>query len=102
MPLSRSAQHTRVRTLAAKAFTPPRVEILRAHIADIVGELLDAVHGPRTMDVIADFARPLPAIVSCEMLGFTDRGLAPVEQLDEVIRRASSETFNTVAFAQTR
>jgi pimeloyl-[acyl-carrier protein] synthase len=62
-------QHTRVRTLAAKAFTPPRVETLRAHIADIVGELLDAVHGRRTMDVIADFARPLPAIVSCEMLG---------------------------------
>jgi pimeloyl-[acyl-carrier protein] synthase len=62
-------QHTRVRTLAAKAFTPPRVETLRGHIADIVDELLDAVQGQPTMDVIADLARPLPAIVSCEMLG---------------------------------
>lgn len=62
-------QHTRVRTLAAKGFTPPRVEALRGHIADIVDNLLDAVHTSRSMDVIADFATPLPAIVSCEMLG---------------------------------
>jgi pimeloyl-[acyl-carrier protein] synthase len=61
--------HTRVRTLAARGFTPPRVEVLRDHIADIVDELLDTVRERRSMDVIADFARPLPAIVSCEMLG---------------------------------
>jgi cytochrome P450 len=62
-------QHTRVRGLAASGFTPPRVETLRDHITDIVAGLLDAVHPQRTMEVIADFARPLPAIVSCEMLG---------------------------------
>jgi pimeloyl-[acyl-carrier protein] synthase len=62
-------QHTRVRGLAASGFTPPRVEPLRDHITDIVAGLLDAVHPQRTMEVIADFARPLPAIVSCEMLG---------------------------------
>jgi pimeloyl-[acyl-carrier protein] synthase len=62
-------QHTRVRMLAAKGFTPRRVEVLRAHVADIVDELLDAVGQRHAMDVIADFAVPLPAIVSCEMLG---------------------------------
>ena len=62
-------QHTRVRMLAAKGFTPRRVEVLRAHVADIVGELLAAVEHRRAMDVVADFAVPLPAIVSCEMLG---------------------------------
>ncbi len=62
-------QHTRVRALAATGFTPARVETLRDHINDIVAGLLDAVSPQRTMDVIADFARPLPAIVSCEMLG---------------------------------
>jgi cytochrome P450 len=62
-------EHTRVRMLAAKGFTPRRVEVLRAHVADIVDALLDAVQHRRAMDVVADFAVPLPAIVSCEMLG---------------------------------
>lgn len=62
-------EHTRVRQLAAKAFTPRRVDALRSHVADIVETLLDAVQGRRAMDLIADFALPLPAIVSCETLG---------------------------------
>src|SRR3979409_2084684 len=35
--------HTRVRTLAARAFTPRRVEVLRGHIREITNQLLDAV-----------------------------------------------------------
>jgi pimeloyl-[acyl-carrier protein] synthase len=62
-------EHTRVRALAAKAFTPRRVEALRAHISEIVDRLLDAVLSRGTFDVVADLARPLPAIVSAEMLG---------------------------------
>jgi cytochrome P450 len=62
-------EHTRMRMLAAKGFAPPRVEVLRDHIAAIVERLLDAVQEQAAMDLIADFARPLPAIVSCEMLG---------------------------------
>jgi hypothetical protein len=62
-------QHTRVRVLAANVFTPRRVDAYRDHIATVVDSLLDAVHAPRAMDVVADFARPLPAIVACEMLG---------------------------------
>jgi cytochrome P450 len=61
--------HTRVRSLAARAFTPRRVERLRTHIAEIVETLLDSVAAAGTMDVIADLAYPLPAIVTAEMLG---------------------------------
>ena len=61
--------HTRVRRLAAKAFTPRRVELLRGHITEIVERLLDDVQERGSMDVVADLARPLPAIVSAEMLG---------------------------------
>lgn len=61
--------HTRLRLLAAKGFAPPRIEVLRDHIAGIVDGLLAPVQGRGSMDLIADFARPLPAIVSCEMLG---------------------------------
>jgi pimeloyl-[acyl-carrier protein] synthase len=61
--------HGRIRGLASKAFTARRVEILRGHIHDITNSLLDAVQDKGEMDVIADLAYPLPAIVTAEMLG---------------------------------
>ena len=61
--------HGRVRGLASKAFTPRRVENLRSHIRDITNNLLDAVQDTGHMDVLADLAIPLPAIVTAEMLG---------------------------------
>jgi len=61
--------HTRVRGLVSKAFTPRRVAALRPRIGQIVAELLDAAAQQGGMDVIADFAAPLPAIVIAELLG---------------------------------
>jgi len=61
--------HTRIRTLAASAFTPRRVERMRARIEGIVHRLLDSVQDRGRMDVIADLAYPLPAIVTAELLG---------------------------------
>ena len=61
--------HGRVRGLASKAFKPRRVEVLRSHIQNITDSLLDAVQDKGRMDVIADLAYPLPAIVTAEMLG---------------------------------
>ncbi|HEU5228465.1 MAG TPA: cytochrome P450, partial [Ktedonobacteraceae bacterium] len=61
--------HTRIRGLASKAFTARRVEILRSHIRDITAKLLDAVQDKGEMEVMADLAYPLPAIVTAEMLG---------------------------------
>jgi pimeloyl-[acyl-carrier protein] synthase len=62
-------QHTRLRKLASHAFTPARVAVLRDHIREIVGRLLDKVQSRRRMDVIAELAEPLPAIVTAEMFG---------------------------------
>src|ERR1700691_1115146 len=61
--------HTRLRGLCAEAFTPSRVEGMRSHIQEIANRLLDKVQGAGRMEVIADFAAPLPAIVTAEMLG---------------------------------
>jgi cytochrome P450 len=61
--------HTRLRGLVSKAFTPRTVETLRPRIERLVAELLDAVQSSGGMDVIRDFAYPLPAIVIMEMLG---------------------------------
>jgi cytochrome P450 len=61
--------HTRVRGLVSKAFTPRRVGGLRPRIEAIVDELLAPVARRGGMDVIGDFAAPLPAIVIAELLG---------------------------------
>jgi pimeloyl-[acyl-carrier protein] synthase len=61
--------HTRLRGLASVAFAPPKVRALRGHIQEIVDHLLDLVRPKGRMDLIADFAAPMPAIVTAEMLG---------------------------------
>jgi cytochrome P450 len=62
-------QHSRIRGLAAVAFTPRRVESLRHHIEEIADSLLDAVSSRGEMEVMEDLANPLPAIVLADMLG---------------------------------
>ena len=61
--------HTRLRGLCSSAFTSRRVDHLRPHIQDIANGLIDRVAPSGRMDVIADFANPLPAIVTAELLG---------------------------------
>jgi cytochrome P450 len=61
--------HTRLRGLVSKAFTPRVVEALRPHIQQIVDGLLERVERAGSMDLIEEFAYPLPVVVICEMLG---------------------------------
>jgi len=61
--------HTRLRRLANKAFTPKAVERLRPRIQEIVDDLLDRAVDRGEMDVMADVAFPLPVVVICELLG---------------------------------
>lgn len=61
--------HTRLRTLVNKAFTARTVERLRPRIQGLVDGLIDGVSGRGEMEVIADFAYPLPITVIAEMLG---------------------------------
>ena len=62
-------EHTRLRRLVSKAFTPRAVEDLRPRIREIVAELLDGVAGRETFDLVDEIAYPLPVIVIAEMLG---------------------------------
>ena len=61
--------HARLRRLCSAAFTSNRVAALRSHIQEIADRLLDDVAAQGSMDVIHDFASPLPAIVMAELLG---------------------------------
>lgn len=61
--------HTRLKVLVNKAFTPRAIELMRPRIEHLVNRLLDQVQAAGAMDVIADLAYHLPAIVIAEMLG---------------------------------
>ncbi len=65
--------HTRLKTLMMKAFTPQRVESLRPRIEAIVHRLLDKVESHGKMDLLHDFAEPVPVTVIAELLGFPEK-----------------------------
>ncbi|WP_370417981.1 cytochrome P450 [Streptomyces sp. QH1-20] len=69
--------HTRIRRLVSKAFTPRTVENLAPVVARLAGELVDGLLAEGGGDLIDALAEPLPVAVIAEMLGIpeADRGL---------------------------
>jgi len=65
--------HTRLRGLTNVAFTPRVVGSMRDRIQTIVDQLIDAVSDQGRLDLIRDFAYPLPATIIAEMFGFPVR-----------------------------
>jgi cytochrome P450 len=61
--------HTRLRRLVSKAFTPRTVERLRPRVQALVDELLDAVVPTGSIELVEDLAYPLPVQVISELLG---------------------------------
>jgi cytochrome P450 len=77
--------HTRIRSLASIAFMPAQVAALRGRIERLADDLLGRFREKGEMDVIADFANPLPAIITAAMLG------VPEEDHEQL--KAWSESF---------
>jgi pimeloyl-[acyl-carrier protein] synthase len=64
--------HTRIRSLVSKAFTPRATERLRASIQQVVDDLIDPMAARGSFDLIAELAYPLPVVVICELLGIPE------------------------------
>ncbi len=62
-------EHTRIRKLLNKEFTPNMIQRLRPRIQHVVDTLLDNVATRSEMEFMAEFANPLPVRVIAEMLG---------------------------------
>ena len=61
--------HTRLRHLVNRGFTPQRVQELEPRIREITRQCLDAVASRGELDLMADFAVPIPVTVIAELLG---------------------------------
>jgi cytochrome P450 len=70
-------EHTRLRRLVSRSFTVRRMEELRPRVAQIAGELLDALPPTGRVDIMAEYAFLLPVFVICELLG------VPAEDRDD-------------------
>lgn len=79
--------HTRLRGLVVKAFSPTVVERMRPRIQEIVNDLLDQVRNKGTMDVIADLASPLPVTVIGKMLGIPNEAQNQLHHWSNVLSR---------------
>jgi cytochrome P450 len=70
--------HTRIRRLVSKAFTPRTVEQLKPYVSRLAGELVDALVAKGGGDLLTDVAEPLPVAVIAEMLGIPESDRAPL------------------------
>lgn len=100
--------HTRLRGLVNKAFTPKVVEGLKPRIQAIVDELLSSALERGQIDVMEDYAYPLPVAIICDMLGVpvednvrfrewtkeAARSLDPDELLSPAEQAARQATFD--------
>ncbi|NMO97846.1 cytochrome P450 family protein [Paenibacillus lemnae] len=77
MLFSDPPDHKRLRGLVQKSFTPHKIAGMRSRIQAIADELLDQTSGREEMNLIDDYAFPLPIIVISEMLG------VPLEDRDK-------------------
>ncbi len=103
MLLLNPPDHTRLRGLVVKVFTARRIEELRPRVQAIVDKMIDGFIENGSMDIINDFAFPLPFSVICEMLGvpegerqvlmqrslFSGRALDPVPMTREELGGAN-------------
>ncbi|WP_437535238.1 cytochrome P450 [Sorangium sp. So ce726] len=76
--------HTRLRGLVSRAFTPQTIERRYQQVTEIASQLLDDVKDREEIDIIADYAFPLPVVVIAELLG------VPVEDRD-LLKRWSAD-----------
>ncbi|KPM53945.1 cytochrome P450 [Frankia sp. R43] len=79
--------HTRLRGLVSRAFTPRTIEATRPTARRVVDELLDRALAVGELDLIEDFAYPLPLTMICELLGVPASEHAAVRRMSAGIAR---------------
>ncbi|HKG22999.1 MAG TPA: cytochrome P450, partial [Blastocatellia bacterium] len=84
--------HTRLRQLVHKAFTPRLIEQMQTRVQRLADELLDAALNRGEMDLIRDYALPLPMTIITEILGVPSRDRDKFHRWSKVI--VSVNQFN--------
>jgi cytochrome P450 len=92
MLFSDPPEHTRLRRLASRAFTPRSIAALEPFVHRAVDEALDGVEGQDRIDIIGDFGFPVPSRVIAHMLGVAPDRVGDFEHWSHDILRLPSLT----------
>jgi cytochrome P450 len=88
--------HTRLRALVHKAFTPRLMEQMRERIQRLTDGLLDAVQERGCVDLIRDYALPVPTTIIAEMLGVPVEDRHKFHGWSKAVISAASSTWGLV------
>ena len=94
--------HTRLRRLVSKAFTPRTVERPGPLVSSLTTELLDAAAGRETLELVGDLAYPLPVTVISRMLGVPEQDHVRFAGWSEVLARSLDDTLSAGDPAEVR
>jgi cytochrome P450 PksS len=86
--------HTRLRALVTKAFSPRLVEQMRERIQRLTDQLLDGIHGLDRIDLIHDYALPIPTTIIAEMLGVPVEDRHRFHRWSKALFAASTSTWS--------
>ncbi|MRG97421.1 cytochrome P450 family protein [Polyangium spumosum] len=82
--------HRRLRNLVHKAFTPARVEDMRGRVQQIADDLLAKVASRGRMDLVRDYALPLPLTVIAELLGLPEASRPRFHRFSNALMQTTS------------
>jgi cytochrome P450 PksS len=91
--------HTRLRALVSKAFTPRLIEQMRERIGRLTNELLDAVQSQGQMDLMRDYALPVPTTIIAEMLGIPVEDRHAFHRWSNAVMAAAASTWGLMKAA---
>jgi cytochrome P450 len=87
--------HTRLRALVSKTFTPAGIEALKPHIQEIIETLLDHIQDPAAFDVMQAVAQPLSMLVLARLLGVPAQDQVRLAGWSHCIARTLEPTTST-------
>jgi cytochrome P450 len=92
--------HRRLRSLVSKAFTPKYIQSLRPSIQQLADELIDGVQAQGHMDIVSDYAFPLPINVISSMLGVPSDSRDIIRRWSDVLAGSASPTASPTNASQ--
>ena len=88
--------HSRLRGLVNHAFSPRMVEQMRPRIQSVTSELLVKVHGQQHIDLISDYALPIPTTIIAEMMGVPAKDRAKSNRWTNAIMQVTTTRLGMV------
>jgi cytochrome P450 len=90
-------QHTRMRRIVSRGFTPPRIKEMAAAINEIVQRCLAGIGDVPTFDVVERLAVPLPVEMICHILGIDRSEYGRAKSWSDNFAAAAGDNFNSPA-----